>query len=375
MTPASATGRLASAITSIAGSSPRSTPSSVCSRSPSAAWRTRISRPRIVARSKKCTGWPSSSRTRFDASTTLLIERSPHSSSRRTTQDGDGPTVTPRTTRAVYRPQRSGASIVTAIASATAAPPASGAGGRATSVAPKAAATSRATPRCPRASGRFAGTSRSRTVSSPWTATASTVSPRAVSRRAISSAPDPVATSSPIHRTEISIARSCRELPEEAHVVLDQETQVVDAESHHRDPIDAETERETRVPLGVDPHGLEHRRVHHSGAPELEPAGVLARAAAGAAADAARDVELAARLDEGEVAGTKPDLHVVAEESPPHRGARSLEVRKRHPLVDDQRLQLVEHGKVGRVEILPVDPTGADHSDRRLRLEHRPDLD
>src|SRR5262245_53262432 len=151
---------------------------------------------------------------------------------------------------------------------------------------------------------------------------------------------------------EISTGASRGELVEEPHVVLDEEREIVDPEAHHRDPVDPEPEGEAGVALGIDADRLENGGMNHAGAAELEPPGLLAGAAALAEADPARDVELAPRLDEREVAGAQADLDVVTEEHLPHRGARAPEVRHRDPLVDDERLELVEHRKVGGVEIL-----------------------
>ena len=58
ITPAMACARSRSAITSMSGSSLRSTPSSVVIVSPGFARRTRISPPAIRAASKACIGWP-----------------------------------------------------------------------------------------------------------------------------------------------------------------------------------------------------------------------------------------------------------------------------------------------------------------------------
>ena len=63
ITPATATGAAASAITSISGVSARSWPSSVRIFSPGAAVRTRMAGPTSRVRSNACIGWPSSSST------------------------------------------------------------------------------------------------------------------------------------------------------------------------------------------------------------------------------------------------------------------------------------------------------------------------
>src|SRR5688572_28191560 len=103
---------------------------------------------------------------------------------------------------------------------------------------------------------------------------------------------------------------------EEADVVLEEVADVADAVAEHREAVDAHAEGEARVARGVVAHALEHDRVHHAAAEDLEPARALAHAALGAApaADEALDVHLGAGLDEGEVARAEARLHVGAEE-------------------------------------------------------------
>ena len=126
-----------------------------------------------------------------------------------------------------------------------------------------------------------------------------------------------------------------------------------------------EAEREAGVALRVDPDRLEDGRVHHPRAAQLEPAGLLARAAAGPAANAARDVELAARLDEREIARPQADLDVVAEEPLPDRSAGPLRSASEIPSSTTKASSWWNIGKVRRVEVLPIDPARTDHADRR----------
>ena len=44
-------------------------------------------------------------------------------------------------------------------------------------------------------------------------------------------------------------------------------------------------------------------------------------------------------------------------------------------LVDHQAFDLVEHRRVGRVPVFPVDAARSDHADRRLVRQHRAHLD
>ena len=106
----------------------------------------------------------------------------------------------------------------------------------------------------------------------------------------------------------------CSELFKEAHVVLVEETEVVDIVATHYHSFESETERKARINLGVDAAVLEHLRVYHACAEELDIALVLAHGAALAAAVEAAYIYLAARLSEGEVVRTETKLAVVAVE-------------------------------------------------------------
>ncbi len=117
--------------------------------------------------------------------------------------------------------------------------------------------------------------------------------------------------------------------------------------------------------VGVDPAGTAH----------LDPAGVLARGAADAAADEAGDVELDRRLGEGEVARAHAHLALGAEERPEELQHGALEVGQGDAPVDRQALDLEEDRRVGRVGgVAAVAAAGRDHVDRRRPREHRPDL-
>ena len=93
ITPATATGASASAITSVPSGRSRATPSSVSMVSPARLRRTTTVSPRW-SRSKACSGCPVSWSTTFVTSTTLLTERMPMAARRSTIHAGLGPTAT-----------------------------------------------------------------------------------------------------------------------------------------------------------------------------------------------------------------------------------------------------------------------------------------
>ena len=61
------------------------------------------------------------------------------------------------------------------------------------------------------------------------------------------------------------------ELGEEADVVVDELSDVVELVAHDRQTIDAEAERETLPDLGIDSAVSQHGRMHHPTPTELEP--------------------------------------------------------------------------------------------------------
>src|SRR5215470_1864211 len=128
--------------------------------------------------------------------------------------------------------------------------------------------------------------------------TEATSMPALTSRSAACSAVSRRSTSSRTQPYGIFIAS--RELPEEAQVVLEEETQVVDAVLQHRDALDAHPERPARVLLRIVAHVLQDLRMHHPAAEDLEPAGLLAHTTAVAVAGEAQHVHLGRGLRERE---------------------------------------------------------------------------
>src|SRR5436190_23064497 len=148
--------------------------------------------------------------------------------------------------------------------------------------------------------------------------TSSTLTPFAVSRSASSSAARSVGQYSRSQdKTTFTDglpwrSRDAAELLEEANVALVEQPDVGDAVHGHRRPVDPEAEREARIAFGVVSHVLQHGRMHHAGAEDLDPA-VAAHPAPRAAADEARHVDLRPRLHEREVGRHEPDPLLGAE--------------------------------------------------------------
>src|SRR5690242_13110687 len=106
------------------------------------------------------------------------------------------------------------------------------------------------------------------------------------------------------------------ELPCEAHVPVEEVGDVVDAVLEHRHAVDAPAEGEAGVLLAVVLHVAEDFRIDHAGAADLDPAGLLARAAALAAAEHAGEIDLRRRLGEREERRPQAHADLLAEEAP-----------------------------------------------------------
>src|SRR3954451_19603265 len=156
------------------------------------------------------------------------------------------------------------------------------------------------------------------------------------------------------------------ELSEDAEVVFPDRAQVREAVPQHRDPLDAEAERKPLPLRRIEPDVPEDDRVDPARAAHLDPAGVLADAAAAAAADEAGDVELDRRLREREVARPHPHLPLRAEEPAEEFQHCPLQVGERDAAVDGQALDLQERRRVGRIgRVAAVAPSGRHEADRR----------
>src|SRR5439155_15110232 len=113
-------------------------------------------------------------------------------------------------------------------------------------------------------------TSNTRATTTPFSRshgliTASTLTPCAVRRAASSSGGRSVGQNSRSQDSRTFKRSPHRlELLEEAHVALEEQSDIGDAVFDHGDPLDAHPEREARVSLTVVSHVLQHVGMHHA---------------------------------------------------------------------------------------------------------------
>src|SRR3954451_3503114 len=233
------------------------------------------------------------------------------------------------------------------------------------------------------AKSRTRATTSGPVMSPPWRSSSSRPTR---TRLAATSAPPAPGARSVYSASQLSGIRMSDPHPEllrEADVALDDLVHPLDPVAQLKGPLDAEPEGEPGVDVRVDAAGAQHLSVDHAGATELDPAGATAGAARlGAApgllavAGEAEEVGLHARLGQREVVGTDARAGLGAEHDADERVQRTAQVGHGQAPVDGEALDLVEHGRVGGVEVVrPEHLAGGHDVDRRLLLQHRADLD
>src|SRR5688572_10266303 len=237
-------------------------------------------------------------------SATLLIDRTPRTSSRSFSHSGDSPIFTPAMYRPQYRPHNSGSAIEIEKTSDAGLPDSRTRNCGTRNERAKMALTSRATPTWLRQSGRFVVTSSSNTVSPPTSWMDSTARPTSVSFRASAFASTEISTNSLSQLRLIFMSRS--ELFQESEVVLEVELDIVDVVFQRMVPFDPTAKRESRVPGSVVSDIAVQLRIDHPGSHDFDPARMLADTATGPVTKDARDIHFGARFGKGEEAGPKP---------------------------------------------------------------------
>ena len=132
---------------------------------------------------------------------------------------------------------------------------------------------------------------------------------------------------------------------------------VVDVVAQQQGTFHAHAEGEAGVDLRIEASGLQHIRVDHTAAAPFEPA---------CAALLVREpqVEFGARLGEREVARTQTGLGFRAEHGHGKLIEHALQVGHGQMLVDRKSLHLVEHRRMGGVELI-----GAEHAARACDVQ------
>src|SRR4030095_10890551 len=135
--------------------------------------------------------------------------------------------------------------------------------------------------------------------------TLATSTPALIRRSAACSA---VRSTSPSSRTQPYGIFTSGELPQEAQVVVEKQTDVVDAVLEDRDPVDAHAEGPAGDLFRVVAAVAQHLGMDHARAQDLQPPRLLAHPTPRAAAQEAQHVHLRRGLGEGKERGPEADL-------------------------------------------------------------------
>src|SRR5829696_4157017 len=211
-------------------------------------------------------------------------------------------------------------------------------------------------------------------TSRPGSSTPSTSNPTSLSAATSSSVDASTGVNSRIQDSGARISASV--LSEEAKIAVEERADLVDPVADHRNPLESEAEREALPFLGVVPDRLEHVRVDHPAAAELDPARVRAHAASLAIAEDAADRQLGRRFGVREEVGAeaRADGFVVEQALHEHLD-RAEQIGERDAAIHCQTLHLMEDRRVARPRrLVAVRAPGRDDVDRRLVRFHRADL-
>src|SRR5260370_11976866 len=161
---------------------------------------------------------------------------------------------------------------------------------------------------------------------------------------------------------------------EPAHVGLEERATFRDAVFEHGDAIDPKPPSEALILVGIEPAIAQHVGMHHAAAENLHP--ILALAESDLAFVAlALDIDLERRLRERKERRAKTHLDLIdLEERLAEFLQDPFQMAEVGALVDDEPLDLVEHGRVGLIAVASIGAAGDDNPNRRLLCQHGPDL-
>ena len=141
------------------------------------------------------------------------------------------------------------------------------------------------------------------------------------------------------------------------------------------DTLRSDAEGEAAVLRGIVANSSQHMWMHHAATKHLYPTGVFTGATAHAGADGAVHIHLSTGLREREVASTEAHLPSLAEKCAGKSLQAAFEIAHCTILVDQQSLDLVEHGLVRGIDsLIAVDFARGDDAHRRAHLLHDANL-
>ncbi len=160
----------------------------------------------------------------------------------------------------------------------------------------------------------------------------------------------------------------------EPEIVLQEETQIVDAVLEHCSALDAKSESKSCIALRVDAESFKDVRMDHTCTAEFQPAASLAERAASAFTDEAAYAILYARFYKREEVWAEAHPGVRAEHLACKLSKCTFEVGETDPLVYHKAIDLMECVRVGRIHgvVAEASADGADAERRLPGLHHAP---
>jgi hypothetical protein len=148
-------------------------------------------------------------------------------------------------------------------------------------------------------------------------------------------------------------------LPEKTHVVFKKEPQITDIKPAHGKTLYADAESKARIFVRIDPAARKNLRMHHSRAKKLDPALILAHAAARASAFKALNIDFAGRFGLREVVRPEARFDILTVKALHQRIQRALKVAHGNAPVHDKTFDLMKHRGMRRVNLVfSVDAAG-----------------
>src|SRR5674476_622393 len=162
----------------------------------------------------------------------------------------------------------------------------------------------------------------------------------------------------------------------ESDIAIDQVAHIGNSVTEHEGAVQAHAEREARIAFRVDSTSDQHTRIHDAAATPFDPTLSSTRAAVTkqfrvALADETAEIDFGTRLGEREVRRAEASRGPGAEHHLGKVVEGALEVGHRDAFVDGEALDLVEHRRMRRVELVSTEhPPRTDNVNRRFTVEH-----
>src|SRR5579862_2852264 len=165
------------------------------------------------------------------------------------------------------------------------------------------------------------------------------------------------------------------ELLQEPDVVIEQQSNIVDAVAEHSNALDPHAESIAAVTLFFIPNEIIDIGIDHAAAKDFEPAGLLAYPASFAFAKETCNIHLRARLGKREITGTETIFQIRTIELFCKGDKRSFQFAKCYAAIDVQTFDLMEQTVTARAyRLVAINASGDNHPHGRFLFFHDTNL-